>query len=204
MNTVKLASVLIALHLFGGAAYAADTTVPADPGKKADPSLDTPVATFQDWAVGLAIVKPKKHGVSDAVIINGTVRANAETSSETMVLVARHFYPWRTSPKCSTDTMLVTFKNCVGAMVGVGLGSSDASGSGQIINFAGVGITIGGSPSTQSTLAWHFGLGVGRRFHMTVLGDGFEVNAPPPTGETQVRYKTIDVNAPFIYFATHW
>lgn len=177
------------------------------------PSLaaaDTPSNTssdfFKDWAVGLAILKPSKKGVSDATIANGIVRVNTEARTEASLLVARHFYPWRPGHTCVTANPTVAdfWSTCVGAMVGVGLGSTGSAGSNQIINFAGVGLTIGGGIGADTSTAWHFGLGLGRRFNVKVLGDGFSENAAPPTGETQVRYKTIDVNAPFAYFTVHW
>ena len=205
LKALVLAASLLMLAM--GSTRAADAASPAAPAASGPTTNGTNSADFfKDWAVGLAILKPSKRGVSDATIANNTVRVNSETTSETMILVARHFYPFRGDKQktCTTSSMAGFWSTCVGAMVGVGLGSSGGSGGSQIINFAGVGLTAGGGVDDNAFLAWHFGIGVGRRFNMRVLGDGFTANAAPPTGETQIRYKTIDVNSPFVYFTTHW
>lgn len=163
---------------------------------------------FEDWGVGLAVIKPQRKGVADAAIVNNIVRANTVASHEATLLVARHFYPFRPKDKkCSvTDSTARSefWTDCVGAMVAVGVSGGGSSGNSQVINFAGVGLTIGGGIANSQSTSWHFGAGYGRRFNVKVLGDGFSENAAPPAGETQVRYKTVDVAAPFVYFTAHW
>jgi hypothetical protein len=160
---------------------------------------------FQDWAVGLALVKPRKRGISDAAVVNNVVRVNAESKSEATLLVARHFYPWkkRDVKKCSGNDDGRWF-SCVGAMVSVGLSTAGSAGASQVINFVGAGLAVGGGVGNDTSTAWHFGLGYGRRFGIKVLGDGFNENEAPPVGETQVRYKSIDLPATFAYFTVHW
>jgi hypothetical protein len=170
-------------------------------------SSAVPTLNFDDWGVGLALIRNSKKAISDASIVpttGGLVRANQASTYEASLLLARHFYPFRSGrKKCGvpgSDAMF--WRDCVGAMVGVGLGSSSANS--QLINFVGVGLTMGGGIGNDPSSAWHFGFGVGRKFNVKTLGDGFVENAAPPAGETQVRYKTTDITAPFAYFTAHW
>jgi hypothetical protein len=166
-----------------------------------------PSLNFDDWGVGLALIRNSKKAISDASIVptpGGLVRANQASTYEASLLVARHFYPFRNErKKCGVPASDAIFwRDCLGAMVGVGLGSSSANS--QLINFVGVGLTMGGGIGNDPASAWHFGFGVGRKFNVKTLGDGFVENAAPPAGETQVRYKTTDITAPFAYFTAHW
>jgi len=157
---------------------------------------------FADWGTGLAMVRNAKPAVTDATIVNNVVRVNSQARYEASLLVAKHFYPFR-NDRCGTQ---MAARDCVGAMVGAGLGSS--SDTGRLINMIGVGLTLGGqlvaADGKSASSAWNFGIGVGRKFGVQTLGDGFTENAPPPQGETQVRYKTRDASAEFIYFTAHW
>jgi hypothetical protein len=183
---------LILASLIGGALIFGTVLARAD---DKPPAID-----LSEFATGVAILVPSKHAVSNATIVNGVVRVTSKSTAEASVLVARHFYPFDNG-KCSAST--TTKRPCVGGMIGLGLGSS-AAGSNQLINFIGAGLTVGSPSTDNTTTAWQFGIGIGRRFNYQVLGDGFVENAAPPVGETQVRYKTIDVNAPFAFFTVHW
>jgi hypothetical protein len=76
--------------------------------------------------------------------------------------------------------------------------------NGQIINFLGVGLAIGGGVRQSNDFNWHFGVGWGRKFNARTLGDGWTEGEAPPGTETQIRYKSIDVPAKFVYFTIHW
>lgn len=219
---VKAAAILMICALASAHAIAAD----ADGKKNADQKNDeksndqggaknsTAGAFFDDWAVGLAVIRPSKTGVTDASIVDGKVRVNATNKSEATILVARHFFPFRAQPdrgerkskKCmvSAPSTGDFWTECTGAIVAVGLSTEGGSSSNQVVNFAGIGLSIGGGMGSDQASAWHFGIGVGRKFNQKVLGDGFSENAAPPGTETQVRYKTIDVTAPFAFFTVHW
>lgn len=186
--------------------------------KKDEKKADAPAATssgtngfWEGWAVGLAVIKPKQASVGEATIVDGVVRSDKRASQEASLLVARHFYPFSDKRRCGegdgvsgVTTALLAAGRCVGAMVGVGLGTAGGSGDSQLINFAGIGLTIGGGVYSAGKTNWNFGVGVGRKFNAKVLGDGFKEGAPPPGTETQVRYKTVDTEAKFIYFSTSW
>jgi hypothetical protein len=181
---------------------------------------------FANWAVGIAVIQPRVRTVTDAAIVpagaasgaTARVRVNSEVRQESAMLVARHFYPWNPGRRCAQGGRFSTnksddsitapitgfFASCVGAMVAVGLPTSGAV-NGQVINFAGVGLAVGSGPATEdNSLAWNLGFGWGRKFNARVLGDGWVENAEPPEGETQIRYKSIDVGARFFYFTVHW
>lgn len=173
---------------------------------------------FKDWATGIAVLRPKVATITDASIVDDKVRVNASVKHESSILIARHFYPWNQKRSClesgqtadnkelpllSMDRAGGFFRNCTGMMVGVGLPTSGAI-NGQVVNFVGVGFTIGGGMRDNASLNWHFGVGWGRKFNVRTLGDGFEENKAPPPNEKQVRFKTIDVDAPFTYFTIHW
>jgi hypothetical protein len=164
---------------------------------------------FKDWGTGLALIRNNRRAVSDASIVGGVVRVTSQSSYDVSLLVARHFYPFKPDgDKCVTSppTNVGYWTECVGMMVGVGLGSSGGGSGGgtQLINMVGLGVTYGGGVGPDKSTSWRFGLGVGRKFGAKVLGDGFSENAPPPSGETQVRYKTQDTTAPFLFFTVHW
>ena len=173
---------------------------------------------FKDWAAGIAVLRPKVATITDASIVDDKVRVNASVKHESSILIARHFYPWAQKSSCleggqhadnkslpvlSLDRAGGFFRNCTGMMVGVGLPTSGAI-NGQVVNFVGVGLTLGGGVRDNASLNWHFGVGWGRKFNVRTLGDGFVANMAPPANEKQVRFKTIDVDAPFTYFTIHW
>lgn len=166
---------------------------------------------FTGWAVGLAVVKPKISSVGEATVVDGKVRSSSSASQEASILVSNHIYPFAGKGECEAaadgtavlDAVARRLQRCVGLMVGVGLGTAGGSGDSQLINFAGIGLSIGGPP-TGNKRGWHLGLGIGRKFNVKTLGDGFKEGEPPPGTESQVRYKTIDTSAKFIYISTDW
>ena len=161
---------------------------------------------FKDWGVGLAVIRGSKASISDATIVNNTVRVNSQSNNEAALLVARHFYPFK-GRDCSKGTARSATQylgDCLGGMIGVGLGSSSGGGGSQVINFVGIGLTLGGGIDTDKTTQWNLGYGFGRKFNVKVLGDGFTKDAAPPPGETQIRTKTVDMNAQFLFFTIHW
>jgi hypothetical protein len=62
----------------------------------------------------------------------------------------------------------------------------------------GAMLGLGGTTVDSQKRAFNIGLGIGRRFNVKTLGDGFVENLPPPPGETQVRYKNVDMTTYFI------
>ena len=170
---------------------------------------------WDNMAVGMAVIRPAKRSISNAAIVSNVVRVTGTVQSQqATLLLARHFYPFTSNSvghcgkgtdKNATGMAFVTSKaaECVGAMVAVGLGSTGVDTSSSVINFVGIGLSIGGQTDDAKT-AWNLGFGVGRKFGVQVLGDGFVENQAAPTGETQIRYKTVDVAAPFIFFTGHW
>jgi hypothetical protein len=182
------------------------------------PDEDAAADFFRDWAVGIAVIKPKIATVTDASVFDNKIRVNSVIRQQSALLVARHFYPWNPGRRCvdrgtfanteeGRDTFFGGvkgfFSNCFGMMVAAATPTSGST-NGQIINFLGAGLAIGGGIVGTNAYNWHFGIGVGRKFNTKVLGDGWVEGAAPPAGETQVRYKEIDVHAEFVYFTFRW
>jgi hypothetical protein len=173
---------------------------------------------FADWAVGIAVIQPKVASITDASIVGGKVRINGVIRQQSALLVARHFYPWNPGRRCVQGGTFAndekgrgTFlggtqgflSNCVGMMVAAAAPTSGAV-NGQIINFLGLGLSVGGGITGADSYNWHFGIGVGRKFNTRVLGDGWVEGEAPPDGEESIRYKDIDVSARFAYFTFRW
>ncbi len=184
---------------------------------------NSPSDFFDGWGIGLAVIQPRSPSITEATIVNDIVRVNSQSRQEASLLVSRHFYVMSDGEPCSrhlnpktaaektaaesrpiSQSLWLSLRRCVGLMVGVGLGSSGSSPQSSLINFAGLGLTFGSGVKTGESVAWHFGFGLGRKFNARLLGDGVEEGKAPPTGETQIRFKTVDLEAKFIYFSTHW
>jgi hypothetical protein len=138
--------------------------------------------------------------VSDASVVDGIVRVGSEASYSATILVAKHWY--FASKATPSECAVSVWEACFGVMLGVGLGSSSAASS-QVINLVGGGLVIGWNPADPKSAQkqnHNLGIGWGREFGVKLLGDGFRENAPPPTGETQVRYKTTDIPIIFLFY----
>lgn len=183
-------TILMTVALASGALMAKET---GEEGKGATGNF------FDDWTTGLAMVRPHQKTIKEASIVAGKVAVRSESRNESVLMVARNFYPVRgPGDKCES---IQNFMSCYGAMIGVGLNMSGGSG-GQAIDFIGLGLTVGSG--TYSKASWNVGLGVGRRFNQQVLANGFKEGVAPPEGETQIRYKSIDSSAPFAFFTVRW
>jgi hypothetical protein len=148
--------------------------------------------------------------VTNASIVNGITRVT-DTSGNVdvgFVLEAHYFFrdwdiPFGGPAGCSSNTYAITY-HCTDAAVGpfvaieVGGGSSaNPAANGPITAYA-LGAMVGfrhldvvnGVPTSSSTSSWNFGVGLRIDPHAQVLGGGFVANAPPPAGETAVRYQT--------------
>jgi hypothetical protein len=152
--------------------------------------------------------------------VGGNVRVNDAHRNSASLLLAKHWYfsgeRYRFSPLGDAGARNVNdhkyrgctvalADGCFGVMLGVGIGSSGTSQS-QVISMVGAGVLFGWNRAgTDVQNAGHnVGIGIGRSFGVQVLGDGFHENAPPPAGETQVRYRTTDVKTYFIFYTYSW
>jgi hypothetical protein len=149
--------------------------------------------------------------VSNASIVNGITRVT-DTSGNVgvgFVLEAHYFFrdwdvPFVTSG-CSKVLPGIAY-SCTDAALGpfvaieVGGGSSatpSANGPitayalGAMVGFRHLSVSDSGVPTTNNnTSSWNFGIGLRIDPKAQVLGGGFVANAPPPAGETTVRYQT--------------
>lgn len=166
------------------------------------------------WGLGLAVLRNSHNVINDASIQNGLVRASAESRTATEIVMTRSFYFTKQvlgskDPNeriCSTADWKMASDFCMGLFLAVGVNPSSGNGDGSsnLIDMVGGGLILGfgkvkdgGAFDKQHNI----GFGIGRRFGVKTLGDGFSHNTPPPTGETQVRYKTTDFTAPFLFYS---
>lgn len=152
---------------------------------------------WKNWSIGLGLLKNSPAVVSEATVVNGVVRANSVQKYQTDLVLARHWYFGSKDEKDSECTVH-WIGACFGLMVTVGLGGNqvvDMIGGGFLIGFGGDmhGINRQNQPH-------NIGVGMSRRFNVKTLGDGIALNAPLPAGETQIRYQTMDINAPFFFY----
>src|SRR6266700_1748997 len=119
------------------------------------------------WGIGIALVKNKTPMISDATLVNGTVRANNEQRWLTELLLTRHWY-FGDGNKC--DNMWPKELGCLGLFVGVGI-TGGGQGS-QLIDMVAGGLMVGFGPVTQEVQnpAHNLGIGIGRRFNVKTLG----------------------------------
>ena len=188
-------SVLLSLPALAWAQTAQSANSPASAASSSTAS--GPTGFFDGWAPGIAMVRNSRKVVTDATIVNGSlVRANTEQLWQASVLLEYHWYFADKQAQCS---MTVGQLGCLGLFLGAGI----SGGSNQVIDLLGGGLIFGWGPQTQDAQRQrlNFGVGVGRRFNVKMLGDGFSQNAPPPNGETQVRYKNSDLGAAFLFFS---
>lgn len=61
---------------------------------------------------------------------------------------------------------------------------------GAMVGFRHLNVSDSGVPTNNNTSSWNFGVGLRIDPHAQVLGGGFVANAPPPAGETTIRYQT--------------
>jgi|CXWL01.1.fsa_nt_gi hypothetical protein len=165
------------------------------------------------WGAGLGLLWNEQPVVSNASIVNNTVRADTIQQSQPELVLTRHYYnadgnTCKGAGEFSRGLFNVFDKNsCIGGFVAVGISSSS-----QLIDMFGVGVLFGfgkvfekgtdGKLSENAQLRQHnFGIGIGRRFGVKQLGDGFTNNVAPPTGEPQVRYKTVDIPVWFLMYS---
>lgn len=168
----------------------------------------TASAFLKGWGVGLAYIKNRSPIVSDAVIVNGVVRATTIQNYQTELIFGSHWY-FQGSNDATCGPVWIADKplkaGCLGIFLGVGVGGSNSAS--QLIDFVGAGLIWGfgdvfnanGGIDAQ-TKKHSIGIGIGRKFNVKHLGDGFVHNQAPPSGETQIRYDVRDTVAPYLFY----
>jgi hypothetical protein len=172
------------------------------------------------WGAGLAYLWNSSPVISDAYVgsdPNKTLRANAIQQSLPELVLTRHYYLTKNEngkTVCTKpgglfwdDDHLLSSDTCVGFFIAAGVSNANLSSS--IIDLLGIGIMAGfgditakGAKAPDPQMKQHnIGLGIGRRFGVKQLADGFSNNVPIPTNETQVRYKTVDTPVIFLMYS---
>lgn len=155
--------------------------------------------------MGLSYQWNKQPVISNATIVNNIIRADSIQQSQSEILLTRHYYLSTQDGDCKSfkkdnESIFLDNATCVGFFVAVGV--SNANTTSQLFDLVGGGIIAGFGPvkGSKQLRQHNIGLGWGRRFGVKQLGDGFSNNAPPPIGETQVRYKNIDIPVVFLMY----
>ena len=183
------------------------TTVPATPAAPPEDKGITPTASafLKGWGVGLAYIKNRSPIVSDAVIMNGVVRATSIQNYQTELIFGSHWY-FQGEGEAACGPHWIRNAGCLGIFLGVGVGGSNSAS--QLIDFVGAGLIWGfgdvikadGKTIDAQTKKHSIGVGIGRRFNVKHLGEGFSPNQAPPAGETQIRYDVRDTLAPYLFY----
>jgi hypothetical protein len=159
---------------------------------------DAPNSFFQGWSAGIALVRPSQRIVADASIVNNSVRLSDSSTFQAKFILAKHWYFESDRTDLRGKCAATIAGACVGLMVNAGVGSD------QLIDLLGGGIVLGwGDPSKEKTPQsrdHNLGIGVGRLFHQRMLGKGFSADAPPPAGESQIRYRFSDTSAWYVFY----
>lgn len=157
---------------------------------------------FEGMSTGIALIKPKQKTVREASVVNGKVIVSSEAKVESTLMVLKTFpFNKETHRNCQGTKQ---WASCAAWMLGAGFNIGSQGSTGQVIDFLGVGLTVGSGQEADKTVAWYAGVGIGRRFNQKVLGDGLRENQPLPAGETQIRFKHVDATAPFVFFSLRW
>lgn len=157
---------------------------------------------FKGMSTGIALIRPRQKTVREASVVNGKVVVTSEAKVENTLMVLKSFPISKTTHSNCQGTS--QWASCAAWMIGAGFNIGSQGSGGQIIDFLGVGLTVGSGQEAQKAAAWYAGIGIGRRFNQKVLGDGLRENEPLPAGETQVRFKYIDATAPFVFVSLRW
>lgn len=209
MKRITLAATLFAL--LGAIPCAWSQEVKTDSGKDQNSAANTsgkesellPKSDFFDgMSTGFALIKPKQKTVREASVVNGKVVVTSESKVENTLMVLKSFPISKTTHSNCQGTR--QWASCAAWMIGAGFNIGSQGSAGQIIDFLGVGLTVGSGQEAEKTAAWYAGIGIGRRFNQKVLGDGLRENEPLPAGETQIRFKHIDATAPFVFVSLRW
>ena len=208
----RIALVASLFTLFGASPFARAQEVKKPPGTDLhsgastteEKSVSSPEKSnfFEGMSTGIALIKPKQKTVREASVINGKVVVTSESKVENTLMVLKSFPISKTThSNCQGASQ---WASCAAWMIGAGFNIGSQGSAGQVIDFLGVGLTVGSGQEADKAAAWYAGIGIGRRFNQKVLGDGLRENEPLPAGETQIRYKHIDATAPFVFVSLRW
>lgn len=141
-----------------------------------------------NWGVGVGVSHYFDDVISEAVIVNGLVRATKDRTTEPRVVLEFHRYFGCMDDKTNPS------RGC-GPFVAV------TTGQDNVLAGVGAGIIFGWkSPKDDKGSGFSVALGVLLEGDVNSLGDGFVENQPPPEGETEVRYKSTSRPAAILFF----
>ncbi len=155
-----------------------------------------------DFGIGIAFSYDLGNNdrIKDADIVGGLLRVKHTDNVRARLILESHYF---FTPK------LVRFGNYTGAYCsdfldypeqhedctarrknfGIGPFMAIQPGGSTIIDAIGAGIMLGFRRREEKASSFNIGIGVLYDLDTQILGDGFVENAPPPGGETEVRFR---------------
>ncbi len=156
-----------------------------------------------DFGIGIAMSYDLGNNdrVRDATIVDGLVRVNRTENIRARLILESHFFatPTFSATRRAEDEAYCAdfrgdanaYRNCRASLKDFGIGPFVAlqPGSDKVIDAIGAGVMIGFRRGEDRTASFNLGIGVFYDVDTQILGDGFVENAPPPGGETEVRFR---------------
>ena len=154
-----------------------DSTVMADVRLQAEAAQAGANFMGLSWGLGFGYSIGGDDIIESAEIVNGVVRATDDRTDQARVLLEFHRFFWCNNKNRSVES-------------GCGPFVALAASSDDILKGVGVGF-MWGWKSKDPSASEGFSVGIGAILDNDVksLADGFSENAPPPPGETVVRFK---------------
>ncbi|PVX36798.1 hypothetical protein [Janthinobacterium sp. 78] len=143
---------------------------------------------WNDWGVGLSVstkLGKKGRALDEAQLVNGIVRVTSERDVVPRLMLERHWY--------------LQDSDFAGGMAGVFVGTS-LLGDKKLLDSVSLGLIWGFKPRGGNKVRHNIGVGIAVEPYSRTLGDGLEINAPLPAGETSIRYKERNRMAAVVFY----
>ncbi|MEO1034873.1 MAG: hypothetical protein AAFX44_04845 [Pseudomonadota bacterium] len=197
MKTSKLFYSAIMVSMY--ASYvSADISVEAKETAQAAAEAAVEKAATRDFAglsfgvgVSLTFDTGSNARVDEASIVDGIVRIDEEDDKLARVMLESHYFLTPNRPLGPLPA----------GQWGWGPFVALQPGTDEVIEAIGLGLMIGLRRAKDSDVSWNVGVGYIVDPNVTVLGDGFIADQPPPGGETEVRLKTTSQQGAFLLFS---
>lgn len=193
LNCIKTLRTAVALE----AAASPDQFVPIDAAfstlqqqAQGDANEKNAQANFLglNWGLGFGYSFANDDVIEEATIVNGVVRSSKDKSRQVRLVLEYHKYFWCNRKK-------TTAKWGCGPFLAVAADEDD------LLSGVAVGFMFG-RRSKQAKAGEGFSVAIGAIVDADVksLADGFEENAPPPAGETAVRFEEKSRSSAILFF----
>jgi hypothetical protein len=135
-----------------------------------------------NWGVGLGFGWSDKDRIEQAEIVNNLISVRKETTQQARVFLEYHWFPeqWQNNLGRTQSDRIV---RAHGPFIAV------AARDDKILSGVGVGWMVGFRDESKAN---GFAVAAGAMLDndVTTLADGFKEGQPPPTGQTEVKFKS--------------